>query len=92
MPKPMRTKPVAAAEVRAYAGKAEEYAAAAANELALGALRRRNQPGNSCSDQCRRRSVRHADSVCERPARTTIKSSTSLAACPTTTVTTVQHR
>jgi hypothetical protein len=36
MPKPMRTKPVAAAQVRAYAGKAEEYAAAAVNELELG--------------------------------------------------------
>lgn len=36
MPKPMRTKPVAAAQMRAYAGKAEEYTAAAANELALG--------------------------------------------------------
>jgi hypothetical protein len=32
----MRTKPVTAAQVRAYAGKAEEYAAAAANELASG--------------------------------------------------------
>ena len=33
MPKPMRTRAVASAQVRAYAGKAEEYAAAAASEL-----------------------------------------------------------
>ena len=33
MPKPMRTKPVSGAQVRAYAGKAEEYADAAASEI-----------------------------------------------------------
>ena len=33
MPKPRRTRPVSAAQVRAYAGKAEEYAAAATSEL-----------------------------------------------------------
>lgn len=32
----MRTKPVSAAQVRAYAGKAEEYAAAAESELDAG--------------------------------------------------------
>ena len=36
VPKPVRTKPVSAAQVRAYAGKAEEYAAAAASELDAG--------------------------------------------------------
>lgn len=35
-PKPTRTKPVSGAQVRAYAGKADEYAAAAANEVAAG--------------------------------------------------------
>ena len=33
MPKPTRTRPVSAAHVRAYARKAEEYAAAATSEL-----------------------------------------------------------
>lgn len=33
MPKPMRTRPVSAAQVRAYANKAKEYADAAASEL-----------------------------------------------------------
>lgn len=36
MPKPIRTRPVSGAQVRAYAGKAEEYADAAANELDAG--------------------------------------------------------
>jgi len=36
MPKPMKTRPVSAAQVRAYASKSDEYAAAAANELAEG--------------------------------------------------------
>ena len=36
MPKPMRTKPVSGAQVRAYAGKAEEYADAAASEIEAG--------------------------------------------------------
>jgi hypothetical protein len=36
MPKPMRTKPVSGAQVRAYAGKAEEYADTAASELEAG--------------------------------------------------------
>ena len=36
MPKPMRTKPVSGAQVRAYAGKAEEYAEAAASEVGQG--------------------------------------------------------
>jgi hypothetical protein len=36
MPKPMKTRPVSAAQVRAYAGKSDEYASAAANELAEG--------------------------------------------------------
>ena len=36
MPKRVRTKPVSAAQVRAYAGKAEEYALAAASELKAG--------------------------------------------------------
>lgn len=33
MPRPMRTRPVSAAQMRAYASKAEEFAAAAASEL-----------------------------------------------------------
>ena len=33
MPKPMRTRPVSAAQLRAYASKAQEYADAASNEL-----------------------------------------------------------
>ena len=33
MPRPVRTKPVSGAQVRAYAGKAEEYADAAASEI-----------------------------------------------------------
>jgi len=36
MPKPMRTRPVSAAQVRAYAGKAQEFVDAAADELAAG--------------------------------------------------------
>ena len=36
MPKPMRTKPVSGAQVRAYAGKAQEYADAAASEINQG--------------------------------------------------------
>jgi hypothetical protein len=36
MPKQVRTKPVSAAQVRAYAGKAHEYAQAAASELEAG--------------------------------------------------------
>jgi hypothetical protein len=36
MPKPMRTKPVSRAQVRAYAGKAQEYAEAAASEVNQG--------------------------------------------------------
>ena len=36
MPRTQRTKPVSAAQVRAYAGKADEYAAAAASELEAG--------------------------------------------------------
>jgi hypothetical protein len=36
MPKPPRTRPVSAAQVRAYAGKADEYATAAASEVAQG--------------------------------------------------------
>ena len=34
VPKPMRTRPVSGAQVRAYADKAQEYAEAAASELA----------------------------------------------------------
>ena len=36
MPKPIRTKPVSGAQVRAYAGKAEEYADAAVSEIEAG--------------------------------------------------------
>lgn len=36
MPRPIRTKPVSSAQVRAYAGRAQEYADAAANELEAG--------------------------------------------------------
>jgi HEPN domain-containing protein len=36
MPRPIRTKPVSGAQVRAYAGKAEEYADAAASEIEAG--------------------------------------------------------
>lgn len=36
MAKPMRTRPVTAAQVRAYSGTADEYATAAASELAAG--------------------------------------------------------
>ena len=36
MPRPIRTKPVSSAQVRAYAGKAEEYGDAAANEIEAG--------------------------------------------------------
>lgn len=36
MPKPIRTKPVSGAQVRAYAGKAQEYADAAASEIEAG--------------------------------------------------------
>lgn len=36
MPRPLRTRPVSAAQVRAYAGKAQEFADAAINELAAG--------------------------------------------------------
>jgi hypothetical protein len=36
MPKPARTKPVSSAQVRAYAGKADEFATAAASEMLAG--------------------------------------------------------
>lgn len=36
MPKPIRTRPVSAAQVRAYAGKAQEFVDAAIDELAAG--------------------------------------------------------
>ena len=36
MPRPGRTKPVSAAQVRSYAAKAEEFAEAAASDLAAG--------------------------------------------------------
>lgn len=36
MPRPIRTRPVTGAQVRAYAGKADEYADAAASELEAG--------------------------------------------------------
>lgn len=36
MPKPKRTKPVTAAQVRSFAGKAQEFADAAASELEAG--------------------------------------------------------
>lgn len=36
MPKPLRTRPVSAAQVRSYAGKAQEYADAATSELKAG--------------------------------------------------------
>lgn len=36
MPKPLRTRPVSTALVRAYAGKAQEYADAAVAELTAG--------------------------------------------------------
>ena len=36
MPRPTRTKPVSSAQVRAYAGKADEFADAAANEALAG--------------------------------------------------------
>lgn len=36
MPKPTRTRAVTAAQVRSYAGKAQEFADAAANEFASG--------------------------------------------------------
>ncbi len=36
MPKPIRTRPVSGAQVRAYAGKAEEYADAATSESDAG--------------------------------------------------------
>ncbi|TVR20852.1 MAG: HEPN domain-containing protein [Ilumatobacter sp.] len=36
MPKPIRTKPVSGAQVRACAGRAEEYADAAASEIGAG--------------------------------------------------------
>ena len=36
MPRPGRTEPVSAAQVRSYAAKAEEFAEAAASDLAAG--------------------------------------------------------
>ncbi|HYN34231.1 MAG TPA: hypothetical protein VES40_16525 [Ilumatobacteraceae bacterium] len=36
MPRPTRTKPVSSAQVRAYAGKADEFAEAAASEVLAG--------------------------------------------------------
>jgi hypothetical protein len=36
MPRPLRTRPVSAAQIRAYAGKAQEFADAAIDELAAG--------------------------------------------------------
>lgn len=36
MPKPLRTRPVSTVQVRAYAGKAQEYADAAVAEIAAG--------------------------------------------------------
>ena len=36
MPKPLKTRPVSAQQVRAYAGKADEYASAAESEIDQG--------------------------------------------------------
>ncbi len=57
MPKPERTKPVAAAQVRSYATKAEEFAEAAASDLAAG----RNIAATSLAIHA---GVNSADAVC----------------------------
>ena len=74
MPKPMRTRPVSGTQVRAYAGKAEEYADAAASELEAG----RYIAATSLAIHA---GINAADAVCgarlgqRQRARTTIKSS-----------------
>lgn len=57
MPKPGRTKPVSAAQVRAYAAKAEEFAEAAASDLAGG----RNIAATSLAIHA---GINSADAVC----------------------------
>ena len=57
MPKPGRTRPVAAAQVRAYAAKAEEFADAAASDLEAG----RNIAATSLAIHA---GINSADAVC----------------------------
>ena len=57
MPRPLRTRAVSAAEVRAYAGRAEEYADAAASELEAG----RNIAATSLAIHA---AINAADAVC----------------------------
>ncbi len=57
MARPARTKPVSAAQVRAYAAKAEEFAEAAASELAAG----RNIAATSMAIHA---GINSADAVC----------------------------
>ena len=57
MPKPVRARPVSNAQVRAYAGKAQEYADAAAAELAAG----RNIAATSLAVHA---AINAADAVC----------------------------
>ncbi|MBI2167882.1 MAG: DNA-binding protein [Actinobacteria bacterium] len=57
MPRPGRTKPVSAVQVRAYAAKAEEFAVAAAGELAAG----RNIAATSLATHA---GINSADAVC----------------------------
>ena len=57
MPKPGRTRPVSAAQVRAYAAKAEEFAEAASSDLEAG----RNIAATSLSIHA---GINSADAVC----------------------------
>lgn len=57
MPKPGRTKPVSAAQVRSYAAKAEEFAEAAASDFAAG----RNIAATSIAIHA---GINSADAVC----------------------------
>lgn len=57
MPKPGRTRPVSALQVRAYAAKAQEFAEAAASDLDAGPQDGGDEPGHPCRHQS-------ADAVC----------------------------
>ena len=57
MPRLARTRPVSLVQVRAFAGKAQEYADAAESEVEQRALRRSHEPRDPRCDQRRRRRV-----------------------------------
>ncbi len=74
MPKPMRTKPVSGAQVRTYAGKAQEYADAAASEVDQGRfIAATSLAVHAAINAAVSTPFAERASECEPPARTTTK-------------------